>query len=344
MKIVHLTFSFETGGLQTMLIDILNEQCQNHEVSLVIVNDFYEPALLEQIDVRVQVFRLNRKPGSRNPIQVLKLNGLLYRLSPEVVHCHNNELVALLVPRWFTTCLTVHDVNYPNQYFQKYDKVFAISEAVATDLRERAGIQPELIYNGIYADQLQYRLQAAQPETFNIVQVGRLVHTKKGQHLALQALHELIYRRNLRHLRLSIIGEGESLEYLKDLTAELGLEPYVNFMGLRGRDYVYNHLKEYDLLIQPSLFEGFGLTVAEAMAAGVPVLVSAIEGPLEIIDNGRYGWSFPVGDSKALADQIETIICNYHSPTFQQKIEQARSRAQSAFNVRETAQQYILAY
>ena len=89
MKIVHLTFSFETGGLQTMLIDILNEQCQNHEVSLVIVNDFYEPALLEQIDVRVQVFRLNRKPGSRNPIQVLKLNGLLYRLSPEVVHCHN---------------------------------------------------------------------------------------------------------------------------------------------------------------------------------------------------------------------------------------------------------------
>lgn len=348
MKIVHLTFSFETGGLQTMLIDILNEQCQSHEVSLVIVNDFYEPALLEQIDERVRVFRLDRKPGSRNPIQLLKLNGLLFRLNPAVVHCHNNELVALLIPHKFTTCLTVHDVNYPDRYFRKYDKVFAISDAVAADLRERAGIRPEIVYNGIYADQLQYRLQPSQPDTFHdtfhIVQIGRLVHTKKGQHLALQALHELVYSRNLRHVRLSFIGEGESLAYLEALTLELGLKPYVTFVGLRGRDFVYEHLKDYDLLIQPSLFEGFGLTVAEAMAAGVPVLVSAIEGPLEIIDNGLYGWAFPVGDAEALANQIETIIKTYHTPSFQQKIEQARSRAQSAFNVRETARQYILAY
>jgi len=117
MTIVHLTFSFETGGLQTMLVDILNEQCQYNSVSLIIINDYYNADLLNEIDPRVRIVKFNRKPGSRNPILLLKLNGLLYRLDPMVVHCHNNELINMLIPHWYTTCLTVHDVNYPNRYF-----------------------------------------------------------------------------------------------------------------------------------------------------------------------------------------------------------------------------------
>ena len=58
------------------------------------------------------------------------------------------------------------------------------------------------------------------------------------------------------------------------MVVELNLEKHVRFLGNQSREYVYSHLKDYDLFVQPSRFEGFGLTVAEAMAACVPVLVT----------------------------------------------------------------------
>ena len=66
------------------------------------------------------------------------------------------------------------------------------------------------------------------------------------------------------------------------LTAELHAETYVRFLGKQTQDYVAAHLTDYDLFVQPSRWEGFGLTVAEAMAAGVPVLVSEGQGPAEV--------------------------------------------------------------
>lgn len=67
------------------------------------------------------------------------------------------------------------------------------------------------------------------------------------------------------------------------------LEDHVIFEGLKEQAWIYENLCRYDLFIQPSRYEGFGLTVAEAISAKVPVLVSNIEGPLEIIDGGRLG-------------------------------------------------------
>nr|WP_293837350.1 glycosyltransferase [uncultured Arsenicibacter sp.] len=348
MKIAHLTFSFETGGLQTMLVDILNEQCRQHDVSLIIINDFYDRPLISEIDNRVRVFCLNRKPGSRNPIPLLKLNGLLYRLDPWVVHCHNNELIGLLAPHWYSTCLTVHDVNYPNRYFTKYDKVFAISEAVANDLRQRTAVTPVVIPNGINIRHIQgrdpVRGTSLDVPVFRMVQIGRLMHSKKGQDILLQALAILVHQQGMKRLRLDLIGEGESLGYLKELVSSLDIAPYVSFLGLRSREFIYAQFRSYDLLVQPSRYEGFGLTVAEAMAAGVPVLVSDIEGPMEIIQQGVFGWHFPVGDAAACARQIAHIQAVYETEAFRQKIRFAREHAQKSFSVTQTARQYVMAY
>ena len=67
------------------------------------------------------------------------------------------------------------------------------------------------------------------------------------------------------------------------------------------------HLTDYDLFVQPSRWEGFGLTVAEAMAAGVPVLVSEGQGPAEVTQGSRYGWLFANGDADDLQRQIVFI-------------------------------------
>jgi glycosyltransferase involved in cell wall biosynthesis len=120
-------------------------------------------------------------------------------------------------------------------------------------------------------------------------------------------MRELIHDNQIKNIRLDLIGTGDSKPFLLQLVKKYKIENYVHFLGFKDRNYIYKNLCKYDLFVQPSLFEGFGLTVAEAMAAKIPVLVSNADGPMEIIDNGRYGYFFEIGDAKDCAKKIKEI-------------------------------------
>ena len=119
------------------------------------------------------------------------------------------------------------------------------------------------------------------------------------------------------------------------------LEKYVTFEGNKTQDYLSEHLCDYDVAIQPSTHEGFGLTVAEAIAAKVPVLVSDIEGPMEIIDNGRYGMFFKKGDIVDLADKLEIILKRGYDYSM---IDPAYDYVKECYDVSITAKKYIEEY
>jgi glycosyltransferase involved in cell wall biosynthesis len=103
-------------------------------------------------------------------------------------------------------------------------------------------------------------------------------------------------------------------------------------------------LREYDLLIQPSLYEGFGLTVVEGMIAKVPVLVSNTDGPMNIIDSEQYGYSFTVNDSSDLTNKILFIYNNNQNEMFHNKLEKSYQYALNKFDIRNTANNYINEY
>jgi glycosyltransferase involved in cell wall biosynthesis len=115
-------------------------------------------------------------------------------------------------------------------------------------------------------------------------------------------------------------------------------------MGNKTREFIYKELKNYHLLVQPSLFEGFGLTVVEGIASKIPVLVSNIDGPMEIIENGKYGFYFKSGDAYSCADKIYDIIINYHTDRINCKINESFNYAKVNFNIQETAINYINNY
>ena len=122
---------------------------------------------------------------------------------------------------------------------------------------------------------------------------------------------------------------------------DLQLENEVKLLGAKPQQYIFEHLCEYDLFAQPSIYEGFGLTVAEAMAAKIPVLVSENQGPLEIIDNGKYGFSFKNGDAEDCAAKIIDII---ESGVDNELIEAAYKRVEDCFTVQQTANNYLKGY
>ncbi|WP_338875452.1 glycosyltransferase [Spirosoma sp. SC4-14] len=343
MKIVHLNFGLETGGTESMLVDILNEQSAFATIHLVVINNTYHAGLLNRIDNRVRVHLIDRPLGSRNPVYLLRLNSLLWRIKPDVIHCHNPNTVA----HFRYPCrkyLTVHDVHVPATHFRQFDLLFAISKIVRGDIKNRSGRSANVVYNGIPVAMIRPKRRSYSGGLFRLVQISRLVHQKKGQHILLHAIHQLTSTYGLTNIQLDFIGDGDSLPVLTEQIKEYKLEPYVRFLGLKDRTYVYQHLAEYDLLVQPSLYEGFGLTVAEAMVAGVPVLVSDIEGPLEIINQGAFGSTFMSGQADDCARQLQSIISAYATHAFQEKIVLAQMHAKEAFDVRRTARQYLTAY
>lgn len=345
MKILHVIFSLNTGGSETMLVDIINEQSKTHKVELLIVNNIVNEELVGNINKEIFIHYLYRKPGSKNPFSILGFNYRVFKINPAVIHFHNHNGINLLqIKTKAVTCLTIHALNVPVNNFLKHKKLFSISNAVQEDVLSRGGIKSIKIYNGIRFDDIETVSNYETIENFKIIQVGRLDHEIKGQHVLMKAISILVNEKGMTDIQLDFIGEGNSLGYLENLAKELNIENYVNFLGIKSREFVYRELKNYQLLVQPSLFEGFGLTVVEGIAAKIPVLVSDIDGPMEIIDNGNYGFYFKTGDAEECSERIYEIIDNYQTDRIRDKINESYAYSQDNFNIQKTAAEYINNY
>jgi glycosyltransferase involved in cell wall biosynthesis len=342
MKIVHLIFAFKTGGSETMLVDILNDQIKGNHLTLIILNNQINHYLIDKIDKRVKIIKVNRKEKSRNLLPIILLNLHILFENPDVIHCHHSSAARIIFLKR-NLILTVHEINSSLSYFSKYQKIISISNAVKKDIEKRGLINAKTIYNGININQILQKTDY-KFANFKIIQISRLDHKKKGQHIVLEAINLIINKYGIKNVRIDFIGEGISESYLKSIIRKYNIENYVNFLGLQERDFIYKHLKDYDLLIQPSLYEGFGLTVAEGMAAKVPVLVSNINGPMEIVENGKYGWVFESDNKDDCAGKILDIMKHYNNSEFQSKIISAFDFACSSFSIENTSKNYLFEY
>ena len=322
-----------------MLIDIVNQQVRTNKVSLIIVNDKVSPNLLHAIDEKVDIVLIKRPEGSKNPYYIAKINYILWKQKPDIVHCHNHNMIKLLHLnlKYF---LTIHAIGVPTVNFKHFDKLFAISHAVKKDVENRSRFSPCVIENGINLDHVESKTNYTF-DTFRIIQVSRLAHKDKGQDILLEALRKIIQKRNQINISVDFVGEGSSEQYLKSLVKEYNLENRVNFLGTKDRKWIYQNLKNYDLLIQPSVFEGFGLTIPEAMAAKLPLLVSDIDAIMEIIENGKFGNYFRSEDSDHCAEMISNIIDNYNE---QEIIANKAYRHSRKYSVKTTVENYLKNY
>lgn len=344
MKIVHLTYTMTYGGIETMLVNIANEQAKSSKVSIVVINDKYEDSLIQTLDKMVSFIDVGRPVGSKNPWYILKLNLILRKMSPDVIHVHHPGIIRYLMPKMYHNSkivFTMHDIPVSEdlKYLHAYKTVFAISNSVKDSL-SKIGIESEVVTNGILPDQFEKRESNKPHEIFKMVQIGRLNHEKKGQDFMIDVCSYL-FNHGFKKFHLDFIGSGESLCYLQDKVKKYQLEDYVSFLGAKEQSYICKNLKNYDLFLQPSRREGFGLTVAEAMAAKVPVLVSEQEGPLEIIDGGKYGFCFPVDNITICSDKIVEIS---KRKNIDKLLDMALKRVEDNYNVKNTAIQYLKKY
>lgn len=340
-RILHVIFRMKTGGTECMLIDIMSLQARmGHEVELLIVNSGSDPAMLARIPSAVKVVEIGRREGTRSIGKVLRANAAAAAFRPDVVHVHNKRIVNLLMLPGLRRRMvqTLHTTGIELTGPQLRTGFTAISRAVADDARARLGISPEVVVNGI--DTASIAVQPAPaPQARKLVCVGRLDTAVKGQDIAVSALADP----RLAPLTLTLIGDGPDRAALRLLARELGVEQRVTFAGDMPRSEIYASLAGFDIFILPSRTEGFGLALAEGMAAALPAITADLPGPLEITDGSRCGVPFAAGSHTALADAVARVAA---LPAADRRAlaQAGRERVVGHFSITSTVKAYLHAY
>jgi len=271
---------------------------------------------------------------------------LLLRLRPDVFHTHDPNIAKVIKVPAGKMIHTVHDVGISTSLYHSFDGLVAISDTVYKDVRNNCAFSMEKIYNGIPVDALKtrndYNLMGV--KQFRLIQVSRLMHEKKGQDVLLYALHKLKTEYGFTDILLDFIGSGSSLDFLKELVTKLGLEENVRFLGEQDRTWLFANLCNYHVLIQPSRYEGFGLTVLEGFAAGLPVLASDIDGPAEILSGIPAGFLFKNEDPASCAEGLLKIISLYKNNQVSTLMAKTIRVVKEQYSLVSCASQYVKAY
>ena len=169
--------------------------------------------------------------------------------------------------------------------------------------------------------------------------VGRL-DRQKGYRYLIPAFDQLAGDDDALHL--VIAGDGPTRRPLETLAAGTACPDRIHLLG--RRDDVPDLIHAFDVFAMPSIYEGFGLTAAEAMAAGVPVVASAVDSLPEVLGvgepEGPVGRLVPPRRPDILAEAIADILA--HRPT--EMIERARARARREYDVEKMVRRYAELY
>lgn len=183
----------------------------------------------------------------------------------------------------------------------------------------------KVIYNGIEKSKLRASIFTSDKE-FLLATVGTL-NPQKGVQFLIRALPKIV--KEYPGLRLEIIGDGGYKRKLQDEVKHLKLKNYVKFTGFVPD--VSKYLTSFDLYIQPSLSESFGLAILQAMSVGLPVIATNTGGIPEVVTEGKSGLLVEPMDSKALAEAILELL--RHPQKAKKMGEMAHKEAQLKFNL-----------
>ncbi len=215
------------------------------------------------------------------------------------------------------------------------DRVIAVSESVGRFAREVIRIAPGkvvVIPNGIEPETCRSSLSPEQarrrfglPEKALVVGTVGGLRRVKGTDLLLRAFARL--RAGSPQARLLIVGDGPEWERLHALAEALGIREVTTFTGtLAG---VADPLAAMTVFVLPSHWEGFGLAVVEAMAAGRPVVVTQVGSLPEVVGEGKCGLLVPPNDPEAMAAAIAQLL---DDPDLRSRLAQAgRERVQALY-------------
>jgi glycosyltransferase involved in cell wall biosynthesis len=215
---------------------------------------------------------------------------------------------------------TIHELMAPN--LRAAERVIAVSDHIADQAIE-LGVEPariRVIRSGVDTSRFQGRDRGAARQRLDVradaclvLFVGNL-EPRKQVDVLLHAVAQARKQPQLALLQVLIVGTGESAGAqdqtfsLHRLCDELGLTDIVHFAGRLADEQLLDAYAAADVFVLPSSSEAQGIVALEAMAAGLPVVATAVGGLRATIEDDRTGFLVPPGDSAALGRRLIQVL------------------------------------
>lgn len=321
-RIVYVISTRGTGGGGEKLLAALVRQGQVRGYEQLVVNPFANESAPELAELFHPVaYRAFPWEGVAKVARFRRsIEVAVNDFQPDIVHVflfHASVLMASIPPPANARRLVTHLYgegirihSYPFVHYhldkwaaRRFDMIVAISRSVERYLVANYGYPSErvrCIPLGWEGPPLPGDLEPRPP---TVVCVGNL-RPEKGHAVLVSAFAEVV--RRVPDARLILVGAGRLHTQLAEQVEALGLGGQVEFTGAVPTAWPY--LARADVFALPSHTEAFGIAVAEAMAAGLPVVASAVGAIPELVEPGVTGELFPPGDHHRLAEHLVRLL------------------------------------
>jgi GalNAc-alpha-(1->4)-GalNAc-alpha-(1->3)-diNAcBac-PP-undecaprenol alpha-1,4-N-acetyl-D-galactosaminyltransferase len=342
MKLTLISSSLEVGGAERVMSIIANYwAAKGWEITILTFDDGSKPPfydLDDQIDVRPLAIEsqddyaisLSSVKDNLGRIQILK-QAIVASRPDVVISFVNTTNIMTLLACWglkVKTIVSEHvnpassQVNKVTQLLQKF--TYRRADLITVQTHAALSFFPPDRYKTFVipnpvalptSDPIDSQLNT---DDRHLLAIGKLI-PQKGFDLAIEAFAQVCQDRP--EWTLTILGEGEMRDELEDLCTELGLEDRVFMPGVVKN--IDAHLRKADIFVLSSRFEGFPVTLCEAMACGVPVIAAnCLSGPREIVHNGIDGMlvmpdnvdALAVGLNQLMSDPGKRQYFSHHAP------------------------------
>lgn len=180
----------------------------------------------------------------------------------------------------------------------KLDRLFVLNSFDQKKFEKKCNVKCDILYNPI-----KYSLKKENSrKKYDLIFVGRLNEQVKGLDYLIDIISKI--KKDVKNdIKCMIVGDGKDRGYLEECVLKNNLEDNIKLVGFQKN--VTRYYMESKMLISTSRWEGFGLTIIEAMACGVPCIAFDNEGPAEIIEDGQNGILVPKYDTEYFAKAIK---------------------------------------
>jgi len=324
-KILYVITSTGFGGAERLLLSYL--KLLDHSTYKFYVCSLRDkPNDLEKELSQYSSLTSLRVKNKFNPVVIPRLIKLINEIKPDIIHTHLFQArFYTSIARFFThkTLLITHKHNNVNLVKHNVfillemisiffnDKVIAISNAVARSLMKVEFVSEKKIFvlhNGIDFQKFNKIADKKVISTNNDIIIGLVCRLEPQKGILYLLLAMKIILAKFPTAKLEIVGDGSLMNELIKFSKKIGISNSVKFFG-KFAD-VIPFYKRMNVFVLPSIYEGFGIVLLEAMAAGVPVVATNVDGIKEVVTHGENGILVQPKDPQAIADAVIKIIEN----------------------------------
>jgi glycosyltransferase involved in cell wall biosynthesis len=292
----------------------------------------HEIYIITSMDENLQIFQkengfyIHRISWSKIPIIGFLLFSVkiflkIQQIKPDIVHVQD---LSMGIPAWlakkilkvsYTVWGQGNDVYCPNYstrltnkpILQNADAILALTEHMRNKLINIYNTEIYIVPNGIDVENYKDTTISPTRKTGikNILFVGNLYSIKGVQYLisAMKKIHD-----EMSDVRLILVGDGEERKRLEELSKQLNMQSYVQFVGKVPHEKVKIFMHQADIFVLPSLSEGLPIVILEAMACGLPIVASRVGGIPDLIKNGVHGYLVKAKMPDEIAEKILILL------------------------------------